>query len=226
MSGKKLGLEGKYKDLYKNKNTLSINPMQDDLNKSMGMGSVSSYLTRRAILSGANVSKLSRAGKSSSVKDTVKKVLTSKPSIASGSAAAGYEIGKSEGKKYGGSMKKMLSGGQAKIDANKDGKITGEDFKMLQAKKKGMKVKKANLGLLMANKKIAGAGLLGLGMLAGKRGMFNKGGESKIKKVMGEFKKGELNIGKSKKKVKNRKQAIAIALSEARKKQKNGKRKA
>jgi len=39
--------------------------------------------------------------------------------------------------------------------------------------------------------------------------------EKKIKKVMKEFKKGELNIGKSKKKVKNPKQAIAIALSEA-----------
>ena len=39
--------------------------------------------------------------------------------------------------------------------------------------------------------------------------------EKKIKKVMKEFKKGELNIGKSKKKVKSRKQAIAIALSEA-----------
>jgi hypothetical protein len=44
--------------------------------------------------------------------------------------------------------------------------------------------------------------------------------EKKIKKVMKEFKKGELNIGKSKKKVKNRKQAIAIALSEARKSKK------
>jgi hypothetical protein len=39
--------------------------------------------------------------------------------------------------------------------------------------------------------------------------------EKKVKKVMREFKKGELPIGKSKKKVKNRKQAIAIALSEA-----------
>jgi hypothetical protein len=39
--------------------------------------------------------------------------------------------------------------------------------------------------------------------------------EKKIKKVMREFKKGELPIGKSKKKVKSRKQAIAIALSEA-----------
>ena len=37
---------------------------------------------------------------------------------------------------------------------------------------------------------------------------------------MREFKKGKLNIGKSKKKVKNRKQAIAIALNEAGIKQK------
>ena len=33
----------------------------------------------------------------------------------------------------------------------------------------------------------------------------------KVAKVMREFKKGKLNIGKSKKKVKNRRQAIAIA---------------
>ena len=39
--------------------------------------------------------------------------------------------------------------------------------------------------------------------------------QKKVKKVMKEFKKNKLNIGKSKKKVKNRKQAIAIALSEA-----------
>ena len=40
-------------------------------------------------------------------------------------------------------------------------------------------------------------------------------GPEKVRKVMREFKKGKLNIGGSKKKVKNRKQAIAIALSEA-----------
>ena len=40
-------------------------------------------------------------------------------------------------------------------------------------------------------------------------------GRSKVKKVMKEFKKKTLKIGKSNKKVKNRKQAIAIALSEA-----------
>jgi len=39
--------------------------------------------------------------------------------------------------------------------------------------------------------------------------------EKKISKVMREFKNKKLNIGKSKKKVKNRKQAIAIAFSEA-----------
>ena len=39
--------------------------------------------------------------------------------------------------------------------------------------------------------------------------------QKKIGKVIREFKKGELNIGQSSKKVKNPKQAIAIALSEA-----------
>jgi len=39
--------------------------------------------------------------------------------------------------------------------------------------------------------------------------------QKKIGTVMREFKKGELNIGKSSKKVKSPKQAIAIALSEA-----------
>lgn len=39
--------------------------------------------------------------------------------------------------------------------------------------------------------------------------------QSKISKVMKEYKKGELNIGKSPKKVKSKKQAIAIALSQA-----------
>ena len=38
--------------------------------------------------------------------------------------------------KKGGKMMKYLKGGQAKLDANKDGKISGEDFKMLRAKKK------------------------------------------------------------------------------------------
>jgi hypothetical protein len=55
-----------------------------------------------------------------------------------------------------------------------------------------------------------------------------KKSDKKVAKVMKEYKKGELKIGKSKKPVKNRKQAIAIALSEAgmsKKRRKNGKRK-
>jgi len=46
---------------------------------------------------------------------------------------------------------------------------------------------------------------------------FKKGGSTskKVSKVMKEIKEKKLNIGKSKKKVKSRKQAIAIALSEA-----------
>ena len=39
--------------------------------------------------------------------------------------------------------------------------------------------------------------------------------QKKISKVMREFKAGELNVGKSKKKVKSKKQAVAIALSQA-----------
>jgi hypothetical protein len=42
-----------------------------------------------------------------------------------------------------------------------------------------------------------------------------KNDQKKIGKVMREFKRGELNVGQSSKKVKNPKQAIAIALSEA-----------
>ena len=48
--------------------------------------------------------------------------------------------------------------------------------------------------------------------------------KKKIKKVMGEFKRGTLKSGNSKKRVKNPKQAIAIALSEARKLQKKRRR--
>ena len=39
--------------------------------------------------------------------------------------------------------------------------------------------------------------------------------KKKVSKVMREFKNKKLNIGQSNKKVKNRKQAVAIALSEA-----------
>lgn len=45
---------------------------------------------------------------------------------------------------------------------------------------------------------------------------YGKGAQKKVGKVMREFKKGKLKSGGSGKKVKSRKQAIAIGLSEAR----------
>lgn len=46
---------------------------------------------------------------------------------------------------------------------------------------------------------------------------YSKGSQKKVEKVMHEFKEGKLKSGKSNKKVTNRKQAVAIGLSEARK---------
>lgn len=46
---------------------------------------------------------------------------------------------------------------------------------------------------------------------------YSKKAENKISKVMHEWGKGELKSGKSKKPVKSQKQAVAIAISKARK---------
>ena len=46
----------------------------------------------------------------------------------------------------------------------------------------------------------------------------NKVGQAKVGKVMGEFKEGTLHSGKGGKVVKNPRQALAIAISEAAKK--------
>jgi len=46
---------------------------------------------------------------------------------------------------------------------------------------------------------------------------YGKASQRKVKKTMHEFKRGKLKSGRSGKKVKSRKQAIAIGLSQARK---------
>ena len=46
---------------------------------------------------------------------------------------------------------------------------------------------------------------------------YGKAAQKKVEKVMHEYKRGTLKSGRSGKKVKSRKQAIAIGLSEARK---------
>ena len=52
--------------------------------------------------------------------------------------------------------KRYLKGGQAKLDANKDGKITAEDFKLLKSKKKKNK-KPSPMMLAMRDKRNMGA---------------------------------------------------------------------
>ncbi|VVB77834.1 Uncharacterised protein [uncultured archaeon] len=47
---------------------------------------------------------------------------------------------------------------------------------------------------------------------------YGKAAQKSVKKAVHKYKKGKLKSGKSGKKVKNRKQAVAIGLSEARKK--------
>lgn len=129
-----------------------------------------------------------------------------------------------------------LSPKQKKIAAmaGNPNKIDAPDFdKLRMTKAKTGKMMKAALGVLAMKKasdKVSkesgmpkGLGL-GIGMSAIKAKKMKEilgaktGKEAKISKVMKEYKEGKLNIGKSKKKVKNKKQAIAIALSEARKK--------
>jgi Family of unknown function (DUF6496) len=55
---------------------------------------------------------------------------------------------------------------------------------------------------------------------------YSKASQNKVKKVMDEMKEGKLKSGRSGKKVTDRKQAIAIGLSEARKAGKKVPRKA
>ena len=72
-------------------------------------------------------------------------------------------------KAYGGMAKKKMKaggklvGGQSKLDKNKNGKIDGEDFKMMKNKKAygGMaKKKKMMMGGMMKKKKMMGGGMM------------------------------------------------------------------
>ena len=49
--------------------------------------------------------------------------------------------------------KKFLSGGQAKLDVDGDGKITGKDFKKLRSKKKNKKEKPSMMMASIKGKK-------------------------------------------------------------------------
>ena len=125
MAGKKYGLDDKYKALGVGERNISINPMQDDLEKLKGMagaiGAPSKFVTRRMALS---------TGKKSLTK-SLKEAVVSKPSIGTAGLGAGWEARRQveknpetlgnrsikeivTGKKrYGGAMKKMRIGGAA-----------------------------------------------------------------------------------------------------------------
>jgi len=140
----------------------------------------SKFMDRRLKLTAGN----------NSTKNTVKQVLTSKPAkvAVAGAAAAGAV---NEASKDIKKLSKDESFKKGREEGAKKGKEFSEKVKTkmgeavgyITGKKFGgsTKVTKANLGLLMANKKIAGAGLLGLGMLAKKK--FSKGGKSGKRKA-------------------------------------------
>jgi len=99
-------------------------------------------------------------------------------------------------------------GGKAFPDLTGDGKVTRADvLKGRGVFKKGGEVKKES-----STKKGI---LIIIGNKDKKPKEMKKGGQAKVGKVMREFGKGKLHSGKKGPVVKSRKQAVAIALSEA-----------
>jgi len=97
-----------------------------------------------------------------------------------------------------------------------ESKETKMERKGFRETKKGKMVKKMAKGSLPD---LTGDGKITRADVLKGRGVFKKGsmpkGQTKIGKVMKEFKSGKLHSGKKGPVVKSRKQAIAIALSEA-----------
>jgi hypothetical protein len=102
----------------------------------------------------------------------------------------------------------LAKGGKAFPDLTGDGKVTRADvLKGRGVFKKGGEAKK--------EKSTKKGILIIIGNKDKKPKEMKKGGEAKVGKVMREFGKGKLHSGKKGPVVKSRKQAIAIALSEA-----------
>ena len=102
----------------------------------------------------------------------------------------------------------LAKGGKAFPDLTGDGKVTRADvLKGRGVFKKGGEVKKES-----STKKGI---LIIIGNKDKKPKEMKKGGQAKVGKVMREFGKGKLHSGKKGPVVKSRKQAVAIALSEA-----------
>jgi len=106
----------------------------------------------------------------------------------------------------------MLKGKQKNLDKNKDGKITGEDFKMMKAKYgKMMKAKSGKDVDIDLIEKIAEKSLFGSGRMKAKKKMM--GGEMKkpMKAVMGVLAAGVVGAKVAKKLMQKKKEASAIS---------------
>ena len=231
MSGKKLGLDKLYKNLYTNKMSFSDKMTLQDakvIDKKTGKthlskGQLDDYVKNQTSSYFKKMGKLEqkyikqRPGmapgnifKSAFRRSPIGRIADLTIKVGSG-IGIGYNMAKEkfkpDNKMGGGMMYGYETGGMSSkqkaiaAKAPPPNVLDGKDFAVLRAEKA----------------KNRGMGLQDESMKPGKIMKAKYGKEAKIKKVMKEFKKGELHIGKSKKKVKNKKQAIAIALSEARK---------
>lgn len=226
---KKLGLESKYKQF--------INPTKLGEYKAV-MGKGPSYtptaktfeLRKKALSTASSVLKRSPVGR---IITAIGKAVTSKPGMFGAGIGIGANV-KKDNKKMGGGIMRYNQGSKDTVSAYERAKKIKEAYKRERDREpskritaKDLKIQELKTGkdvkLSPKQKKIAAmAGdpkRIDAPDFAKLRTMKAKTGkEVKISKVMKEYKEGKLNIGKSKKKVKNKKQAIAIALSEARKK--------
>ena len=202
--GKKLGLDKAYSNLL---TTVNKNSPTNLSGKGL---STNTPLSNRPTINTKNTGVVKKVVKSVFNRSPIGRAIDSVVKIGAG-VGAGYSYAKQkfkpDNKMGGGMMYGYETGGMSSkqkaiaAKAPPPNVLDGKDFAVLRAEKA----------------KNRGMGLQDESMKPGKIMKAKYGKEAKIKKVMKEFKKGELHIGKSKKKVKNKKQAIAIALSEARK---------
>ena len=202
--GKKLGLDKAYSNLL---TTVNKNSPTNVSGKGL---STKNPLSNRPTINTKVTGVVKNVAKSVFNRSPLGKIIDAGVKIGAG-VGAGYSYAKEkfkpDNKMGGGMMYGYGTGGMSSkqkaiaAKAPPPNVLDGKDFAVLRAEKA----------------KNRGMGLQDESMKPGKIMKAKYGKEAKIKKVMKEFKKGELHIGKSKKKVKNKKQAIAIALSEARK---------
>ena len=202
--GKKLGLDKAYSSLL---TTVNKNSPTNLSGKGL---STNTPLSNRPTINTKNTGVVKKVVKSVFNRSPLGRIIDAGVKIGAG-VGAGYSYAKEkfkpDNKMGGGMMYGYETGGMSSkqkaiaAKAPPPNVLDGKDFAVLRAEKA----------------KNRGMGLQDESMKPGKIMKAKYGKEAKIKKVMKEFKKGELHIGKSKKKVKNKKQAIAIALSEARK---------